>query len=126
MIDIQREDRIFQPLSKNEQREYLGKMIISSLKESISAYPKMATSKQRAGLLYEVEQWMGEHSWLHGVIEQARLLLKAGSGTYEVSEQLHLSLDEVEDLYLSQYGIEHRKELHPDNVSEGKAGSFIE
>ena len=119
-LDIREEDELFRVMSKNEQREYLGKRIISYLEESIKQYPKMATTQQQEAFMKHMRQWMIEHNWLHGNIEQIKILLQQGMGTYEISERMHMSLEEVEDIYIQMYEEENRTATHPDNIKEGK------
>ena len=117
-LDIRKEDEIFRVMSKNEQREYLGKQIFSYMEESIKKYPKAATTSQQEVFINNVSQWMIAHNWLNGKIEQVRTLLQKEMSTYEISERMHMPLEEVEDIYLHMF--EERTTTHPDNIKEGK------
>lgn len=67
-----------------------------------------------------VKQWMMAHDWLHGKIEQVRTLLQKEMGAYEISEQMHMPLEEVEDIWIHMYEEEKRTTTHSDNIKEGK------
>ncbi|WP_154888537.1 hypothetical protein [Longibaculum muris] len=115
MLDIRQEDSDYMVLSKNEQREHLGKLIYSYLKESIKKYPKFATISQQEYLITRFEQWMKENNWLDGKIEKARIMLEANQDTNEVAETLKMSLAEVEDILIHMDETEKREEIHSDN-----------
>lgn len=115
MLDIRQEDSDYMVLSKNEQREHLGKLIYSYLKESIKRYPKFATTSQQEYLITRFEQWMKENNWLDGKIEKARIMLEANRDTNEVAETLKMSLAEVEDILIHMNETEKREEIHSDN-----------
>lgn len=51
-------------------------------------------------MISQVEQWLLEHNWLRGKIEQARLLLQDGTDLFEVSQLLDMTLEEIEDIFL--------------------------
>ncbi len=120
VLDIRQEDSDYMVLSKNEQREYLGELIDSYLKESLKKYPNFATTSQQEYLIEKFEQWMKENNWLNGKIQQARLMLEEGQGTFEVSETLKMSLEEIEDIYMSLFETKERTQIHPDNIKASK------
>lgn len=119
-LDIREDDEVFRVMSKNEQREYLGKCIFSYMEESIKQYPKAATTHEQEAFINNMSQWMIEHNWLHGKIEQVRTLLQKEMDTYEISECMHMPLEEVEDIYIHMFEEEKRTATHPDNIKEGK------
>lgn len=119
-LDIREEDELFRVMSKNEQREYLGRRIFSYMEESIKKYPKAATTHQQEAFMKNVKQWMMAHDWLHGKIEQVRTLLQNEMGAYEISEQMHMPLEEVEDIWIHMYEEGKRTTTHSDNIKEGK------
>ncbi|RJX37111.1 hypothetical protein D3P09_24685 [Paenibacillus pinisoli] len=110
-------------MSKNEQREALGLLLYSYLAESIAKYKKYADTEEQQQLLAKVKSWMLEHNWLEGKIEQARKLLAQDIGLYDVSKQLHMSLEEVEYILLRMNGYE-QTDVHPDNIVAGKATPY--
>lgn len=119
-IDIREEDSEYMVLSKNEQRERLGKILFHYFAESINKYPQYADKPQRAYLIAKVEQWLFEHNWLKGKIEQARLLLQDGTDLFEVSRLLEMTLEEIEDIFLALYETKKRTQIHEDNVLANK------
>ncbi|RJE86283.1 hypothetical protein D3P07_19630 [Paenibacillus sp. 1011MAR3C5] len=110
-------------MSKNEQREALGIELYSYLAESIAKYKKYAGTEDQQQLLAKVRRWMLENNWLEGKIGQARELLAQDMGLYEVSQQLHMPLEEVEYILIRMSGYEQTDE-HPDNIVAGKATPY--
>ena len=41
-------------------------------------------------------------------------------GAYEISEQMHMPLEEVEDIWIHMYEEDKRTTTHSDNIKEGK------
>lgn len=123
-IDIREKDSEYMVLSKNEQRERLGKLLFHYFAESINKYPQYADKLQRAYLISQVEQWLLEHNWLRGKIEQARLLLQDGTDLFEVSRLLNMSLEEIEDIFLVMHETEKRIQIHKDNLLANKGWPY--
>ncbi len=123
-IDIREKDSEYMVLSKNEQRERLGKLLFHYFEESINKYPQYADKPQRAYLISKVEQWLMEHNWLRGKIEQARLLLQDGTDLFEVSQLLNMSLEEIEDIFLALHETEKRTQIHKDNLLANKGWPY--
>lgn len=123
-IDIREEDSEYMVLSKNEQRERLGMLLFHYFAESINKYPQYADKPQRAYLISKVEQWLLEHNWLRGKIEQARLLMQDGTDLFEVSQLLNMSLEEIEDIFLALHETKKRTQIHKDNLLANKGWPY--
>jgi hypothetical protein len=120
-MDFREDDGEYISISKNEQRERLGNLILSYLTESIKKYPKHANKAEQKELVAKIGQWMLENNWMYGKIEKARALLQEGRGTFDVSQFLDMPLEEVEDVLLRLYDAGKRTETHADNIHAGKA-----
>lgn len=123
-IDIREKNSEYMVLSKNEQRERLGTLLFYYFEESINKYPQYADKPQRAYLISKVEQWLLEHNWLRGKIEQARLLLQDGTDLFEVSRLLNMSLEEIEDIFLVMHETKKRTQIHKDNILANKGWRY--
>jgi len=113
----------YQRMSKNEQREALGIYIYNYVSESIGKYKKHADKKTQNQLLIHIKNWMLENNWLDGKINRARELLAQSMGLYEISQQLQMSLEEIEYILLRMNNYDPT-EAHPDNIAAEKAPPY--
>jgi len=113
----------YQRMSKLEQREALGICIYHYLEESVAKYKKYADQAKQAQFLTLFREWMLQNNWLAGRINKARELLAQNIGLYEISQQLHMSLEEIEYILLRMNDYEPI-DVHPDNIIAEKARPY--
>jgi hypothetical protein len=117
-LDITVSHEKYQLLSKNEQREKLGILLFDYIAASVKKY-KEASKKEQDELLLAIKTWMLSNNWLDGNIKKAREMINADMDLFAVSQEIELSFEEVEYIYLKMNGYESNA-VHNDNYKNAK------